>query len=403
MNLFDRSERIVLERGKLCRVVTAHGIGKMKGRQIDVAKIYEDGKQYCRNIDYRPIAGYVVEFPRVTYKGWNGSYKGRAYKFSKCFLNITNISYSSPDENDKQIFLQKYPEFKWIFQKSALTNSQYFHLLPFWKQHPQEVEILLANGYTKLALDGRLWKAKDRKPILEWIKENRTEENACLEGIRVCVKFGCSYSEWRRYRNVVRRGYYVEYDVFKYLESSLQKKETLYGKIRTYRDYIEMAKEAGHNIKEKYWRFPKNLKSAHDKVLREVTNIRALREKEKDKEKEKNYIKAVTKWNGKEVTLSNGVRVYVPQSIEDIVKQAEALKQCLIASDYVKKVIEKKCLLVFIRNKEKPLATAEILPGNKIGQFYGNEANVDRCAPPKKAKEAMEIFKRKFLKKKKAA
>ena len=91
----------------------------------------------------------------------------------------------------------------------------------------------------------------------------------------------------------------------------------------------------------------------------------------------------------KRLVTRSGISVYVPEDIADIQKQAKALNQCLITSDYIGKVIQRKCVLVFIRDGKKPMATAELLPNGKIGQFYGNELDFNDCLPQKKAKYAL--------------
>lgn len=397
MHKFERTERLVIDRGVLCRVVTAHGIVKGKTYHLDVAKIYEDGRQLSRNIEHQPIAGWTVGWPGEKYRErWGGfPWVQKLQPWQKSYTGLLNLCWQSPSESDKAVFLKKYPEFRWIFAKSDLSTRDYFHLLPYWKKYPHGTEMLLANGYVRLALDGRLWHAKDKKPVLEWIRKNPGTWNPHLDGVRCCIRFGCTYDEWRQYYAQQYRKCRVDYDVFHWLES---RRNASYSGMRLYRDYEEMAKEAGHDMSESYWRFPKNLKKAHDKVMLEVSNIRAAKKAEEMREKEALYVEAIRKWNGKEISLGNGMHVYVPTTVEDIVKQAEALKQCLIAGDYIGKVIDGRCVLVFVRYRNKPLATAEILPGGKLGQFYGMEADREHCAPTKKAAEALNAWQQKFIK-----
>ena len=47
MTRFEREEALTIEDGQLVRVVT----GKVGKFAMDVAKIYEDGRVYVRNID----------------------------------------------------------------------------------------------------------------------------------------------------------------------------------------------------------------------------------------------------------------------------------------------------------------------------------------------------------------
>ncbi|MBO7412794.1 MAG: PcfJ domain-containing protein [Fibrobacter sp.] len=398
MHKFDRTERLVLDRGELSRIVTAHGLLKGRAHHLDVAKIYEDGRQFSRNIECQAIAGWTVGWPGEKFRDryYCRDWVQKLEPWVKSYTGLENLSWQSPSEADKAVFCKKYPEFRWIFAKSDLTTRDYFHLLPYWKKYPHETEMLLANGYVHLALDGRLWRAKDRKPVLEWIRKNPGVRNPHLEGVRCSIRFGCTYDEWREYRARQCRETRVEYDVFRWLDSM---NRAFYSEMSLYRDYATMAKEAGHDMRESYWRFPKKLRKAHDKVMAEVAAINALKKAEELKAKGEKYLKAVSGWLGKELQVGkSGMHVYIPESLDDIVFQADTLKQCLVTADYIGKVIEGRCVLVFVRYRGRPVATAEILPGGKLGQFYGNESNHSNCKPTKKASEAMQAWMQKFIK-----
>lgn len=410
MHKFDCEERVILENGVLCRIVTACGTGKFKGRRMDVAKIYEDGRQLCRNIDLRPVAGWCIEWPGEKYRPSYGSgYYGNAYKaelepFHEPYGDISGCSWGRPDEDSKAAYIAKFPEFRWILAKFEMSNTAYFHLLPYWKKHPHDVELLLAAGFTRLALDGRLWNATDasRKAVLGWLRAHRAEvDYPSLDGIRCCIRYGCSYEDWRGYHAEISRDTRVDYDVYRWLKDGLKRNRSLWAELRQYRYYADMAREAGHDLRDRYWRFPKSLKRAHDKVMAEVANLRAAQKAEELRQKGIKYLAAVKAWIGSDMELKNGWRVYVPESAEDIVRQAEALKQCLVSADYIGKVIKGECVLVFVRFRGRPVATAEILPGGKLGQFYGNEADRNRCKPTKAATVAFDAWKAEYIDSKK--
>lgn len=382
MHRYASEERVILDNGVLCRVVTAIGLGKFSGYRLVVAKIYEDGRQLCRNIDLQPTAGWCIEWPGEKYRPSYGyGCLGEAYKadlrpFRKPYGDISGCSCGRPDEVSKAAYIAKYPEFRWILAKSEMSNTAYFHLLPYWKKHPHDMELLLSAGYFSLALDGRLWNATDasRKAVLGWLRAHRAEvDNPSLDGIRCCIRYGCSYGDWCGYHAEISRDTRVDYDVYRWLKDRLKRNRSLLAELRQYRDYADMVKEAGHDLRDRYWRFPKSLKRAHDKVMAEVANIRAAKKAEEFRQKGLKYLEAVKAWIGSDMELKNGWRVYVPESAEDIVRQADALKQCLVSADYIGKVIKGECVLVFVRFRGRPVATAEILPGGKLGQFYGNE------------------------------
>lgn len=101
----------------------------------------------------------------------------------------------------------------------------------------------------------------------------------------------------------------------------------------------------------------------------------------------------------KKTLRKNGFVVSIPDSIKTVIKQAKVLHQCLVSADYIGKMADRRCLLVFISTKEgAPVATAEILPSGKVGQFYGDERarDINKTKPGKKAQEALDAWLKKF-------
>lgn len=164
----------------------------------------------------------------------------------------------------------------------------------------------------------------------------------------------------------------------------MSKKEIIEG-------YKKMARRAGHDFSEAYWYKPKNLKAMHDRVMDECRNLDAIEFLGKNEKRQKQYLKAVGKRNLAKVIDENQWKVYVPESIADIKMQAETLHQCLISCDYIGKCISRKCILVFIRYRGRPVATAEIKPGNVLGQFYGDE-RAKNIYPSATAKKKLEMW-----------
>lgn len=84
----------------------------------------------------------------------------------------------------------------------------------------------------------------------------------------------------------------------------------------------------------------------------------------------------------------DGYSIFVPQDVLTIEKQAKDLHQCLVYAGYIDKVINKKCLLVFVQKDGKSIATAELYPDNKLGQFYADELDRKNCRPTQEVKKA---------------
>ena len=114
--------------------------------------------------------------------------------------------------------------------------------------------------------------------------------------------------------------------------------------------------------------------------------------------KMKKYLKAIKKymaWHGR----FNGLDVYIPTRLDDFETHANALNQCLVYGDYIGKVARGKCVIVFLKDKDKPLATAELdlIDGKPVlGQFHGNQ-DLDDISPTPKAQKAMDLFMKKYV------
>jgi hypothetical protein len=130
------------------------------------------------------------------------------------------------------------------------------------------------------------------------------------------------------------------------------------------------------------------LQKKHDELREEVAKINELKRLEKLREKQEKYGKAVKKLIGLKFDI-NGYSVFVPENVEEISRQADALHQCLITADYVSKVINKECILVLVQKDGVPIATCQLLKGNKIGQFYADELDRSNCLPSDEVREVM--------------
>lgn len=387
MNFFDRSERLEMIEGQLCRIVTAYGKDKAhKGEKMDVLKHFEDGNKYIRNIEYKNAAcGWLIAWPGYIYQNCCWGYKSEPYtaevdEWYHCSNDFKGFSLHYPSKAEENLILQKYPEFKWIFKKANLTTEEIFHILPCWKKAPQQVEMLLGAGYRLLALNKNIYQLKNPRPVLEWLRRNPGNKYITLAEIQKSLKWNIDLDELHRFENSRIPRLNLPYDCWKYMQTVLlpndqTKSETSCS--HHYKDYLDMAKKAGHNINEKYWRFPKLLREAHAKVMRECEKIDAMKAKAEREQKQKDYTAAI-KTMVKKMLKVEKMNVFIPATIEQIEHQANALNQCLIRCDYIKKVIKGECFLVFITKAGKPYATCELKKskrGNKfsIGQFYGNE------------------------------
>ena len=124
--------------------------------------------------------------------------------------------------------------------------------------------------------------------------------------------------------------------------------------MKLYDDYKSMARRAGHDLKEQYWKFPSHLKAAHDKVMEELRLIeeakRIAREKAEAEKLRKNQarLKAIAK-KFKDVTeLVDGYSIFISTDYDVWLKQAEVLHQCICSGGYFQKMAKGDCTIILI-------------------------------------------------------
>ena len=381
MYLCNFTDEIRIVYDKLCRVVNAQA--KKRGYQwktLDVYREFETGETECRHLYYSIYGGYRVCFPGDI------DYYGNICQldfFSEC-RKITCFLYRALTEREKELITGRYPEFKYTLKKWEAKTNNVFLAINFWKEH-KEIEFMLAAGFENVALTKSFWRysEKKRKEIVEFLKTaDKRILKYSLADVLIMMNNKITFDEFKKYRESYRSSK-ISYSAYVYL----QKKNLLdYKGVSLYCDYKALLKQTNH--KGDYWLFPKNLQKKHDELREEVARIKALEEAEKLKIKQKDYLEAIKKWIGTDQTI-DGFTVYVPDDVLDIKFQAEYLHQCLISCDYISRVIKKSCVLVFIRKGNTPVATAELLKGNKIGQFYANELDRGNCLPSEKVKAVM--------------
>jgi len=373
------TDKICIVNDKLCRVITAQA--KRRGCEhkiLDVYREFETGEAECRHLYYSMYSGYRVCFPadKDIYGNICELDSFGNCKPLKCF------PYRYLIEEEIELITSLYPDFKYTLNKWQAMTNNVFIALNIWKEH-KEIEFLLAAGWEYIALNKNFWRysEKKRKEIVAFLRtaDERLKKYS-LADVLVIMNNNISFEEFKAYIDC----YYhsrLSYKAFIYL----QKKGLLtYSGVSLYSDYKILLRHSNH--KGDYWLFPKDLQKKHDELREEVAKIEELKEAEKLKKKQKDYIKAIKDWK-KSGKLIDGFSIYVPDDVLDIQFQAKYLHQCLISCDYISKVIKKDCVLVFIRKGEKPVATVELLKGNKIGQFYGNELDRSNCLPSKKVRE----------------
>lgn len=117
---------------------------------------------------------------------------------------------------------------------------------------------------------------------------------------------------------------------------------------------------------------PKNLVTAHDNAVKLLYQM-------KHEVEEQQYKVRFEKIKGLEKTIGNYAFI-VPKQASDLLTEGKALSHCVGGSDYIKKHIEGKTTIIFVRNKkdlENSLFTLEY----KNGQIYQLRGK-HNCEPP---------------------
>lgn len=171
--------------------------------------------------------------------------------------------------------------------------------------------------------------------------------------------------------------------------------------MNVYSDYTRMLFRSDHNVKDDYWRWPSDIQAFHDR-LREEERIKreaerlaeAERERtrqiervKKDKERAK-VLKNIEKKFKSFCSIIDGYSIFVTSDYEEWQKQAKALEQCICAAGYYQSMADGRCTIVFIQKEGVPVATAQVYPDGRIGQFYGDEIDRANCTPSDEVKEA---------------
>lgn len=342
------------------RLITAF----WKNKELDVAKVYEDGTVYGRNITYSYIAGYFVDFPGEKVRYLGKTYTIEEGEYEEILWNFNLWVDSSIF--DKDYITSKDPSLKYLISKfKGNRNDLLLKIIAMYRKYP-EIEPLVELDQYKLALDNRLHKLTigKKKEVINFVKENMVDKQVFdLSKIFTCMKNKIRYKFAAMFKDC--KG---DRDLFNYL---VKQKQTIF----FYQDYKEMAIKAGHNFNDNYWKYPKSLIKAHDKVMEECKNIDNALDMILNKQFE-----IVAHALKRQERIIDGNCYYIVQEFEDFYKQAEALKQCLVSAGYMKKFVNQESVLIFIKNsKNEPLGTVEIDYKKRIIQAYGNESDRNNC------------------------
>lgn len=397
------TDNIKLINGELYRVVYAYN-EKYTDKKIAIYKENENSEKKARYYAIGSIAGYLVEFPHTieTYPYSNIKYEVKVERFYPTRYDFNAWCRNRTSKQDIKNILKKYPNFKFLYEKNKnkiLNNQFLFYVLQLWIKNP-EIEILFDMNLHQIALNKSFYKLneKKRKEILNFYKQNKNSKfhNLPLSEVQKIVKYKISkkeYEEFEQWQYSTSQKSYVNFAYLKKVKNHYPNMSD--GElVRYYYDYLQLLKQTNHDKKDPYWLYPKKLIDFHDKVLQEVNEIKALKELQRKKETEEKERTKFTRYLDVVKPLFKykeeveGYNIFIPETIEQWLDQAEKLHQCFVRANYMERVCEKKCVLIFIQDiQNNPIATCEILPSGKIGQFYTDELDRSNCRPSEELKQ----------------
>lgn len=400
------TDRLEIEWGKPVRIVTAHPINKKYADlEYDFYKEMDDGNAVCRNLYSSSMNGWRVAFPGHKMGGYYGNSIAQIDAWGTLDKKIKCFPSKMITESDFNILVWCFPDFKYVLKKWKGSRAECMEILSIWQKHP-EVELMLAAGYTNIAFNHAFWRLTEnkRKEICNWLRHN-PYSNYLLSEVQQRIKYKLDQEQWNEFRqwNNTHYGPSVSYDLYKYLKKQEEKLNPITQRPmcqwikETYIDYKKSFKSpyCHHDFNSDYWKYPKDLFEFHsrlnDEINTAISEERAARQAEKEKD-ERNVFQRLRRVVKKYEQFNadvDGYQIFITASFKDWKLQAKELHQCIVGSGYYKRMAKRECLIVFIRQSEKPIATAQISIGEKIGtwkigQFYADERGGPSKSTPSK-------------------
>lgn len=362
---------------------------KWKDKKLDVLKhtLYLEGQEFirCRDNLRCSLGGYLVAFPNeketMHYYGRYEVELGNYYLIDK----LPNISVEVETTDIKDKLKEFYPEYKYLIDKAS--SKRYMEIykliqLAYKTNKLSVIEWLVEHNQYSLITENNL-NHNLKADILTFIKNNSQEYNMDIKAIKLAIKERVDYQRAKRCVDY----FYSDIKLQDYL---LKQNEY----ISYYNDYKKMCKQLKKNWSDPYWRYPKNLVEAHNKVLDEINELKRLEDIKRNQEL--NELLQTKKEKSNKYLFTDGAyKVYFPYDLEDIKAQAEELNQCLITCKYHQEYAEGKTILIFIKKNNKRIATCQITKKKEIRQFYRYEG-LDR--EKAKATPMLKALMERFLK-----
>ena len=218
---------------------------------------------------------------------------------------------------------------------------------------------------------------KPNVDMLKWCADNAIESTSIITELLAYMSMHklCRYADAQytiygasaQYR--YRRGYY-----------------SMSNLLADYRDYLHMCEQLQYDTKNSFVLFPRRLKMAHDQAV-QALNDKHTAEQEQAIADSFEMLKRRYQFRGKKMMI------VPPRTAKDLVDEGTALHHCV--GQYVKKVAQNKCVILFVRKVSEPdksLCTIEVRDGQVVqARCFGNQE------PPAPITAFIEQWKRRVL------
>lgn len=273
--------------------------------------------------------------------------------------NYSNRMYFGSVINRNIKSLIKNTDYKYSALNLAAQNGiDVLDYLNAYKEHPEQIEILIKTGCVRLIKD-----------VMYKYFDIRILKNLRKSDLKTIIKNNLNYKELEIYlkthiddlsflKKAVKVGYNDNSKNSKNIVNYLFKKKETYV---IYKDYLDMAELIGMNINDNKILYPEDLKKAHNDVLKAYESVKNKKINEGIKKRYKMF---------ESLAFNDNKLIIRPvQTQNELINESKILNHCV--RTYAEKVAKGKTEIFFIRQKNKedePYVTLEL-----------NESNVVQC------------------------
>ena len=124
--------------------------------------------------------------------------------------------------------------------------------------------------------------------------------------------------------------------------------------VTEYRDYLDMCRRMGYDMKNSFVLYPKDLQKSHDKTARRMKH-------KKDAEIKRGFTAVYKQLAGQLDFEKDGLKIVYPGTPDDVIAEGHALHHCV--GSYTERVAGGECVILFLRecsDEAKPFYTVEV-------------------------------------------